>query len=205
MKIEVSDGEIVDKYSILCLKLDLITNDDKKKQVQHEKDLLREYAAVLIKQWPMYYRLLFHVNQQIWHKTDDIKAFHVADDPEGYARLSHDIFSLNDQRFRLKRIFNTGSDVKEQKSYADKIVHLCVPHHHDLQTRLDEIISMVLTHDQILITLDKQQQAVIDTLHHWIPPFCVSFLDEPPTNPPTPPTPDPSTLSVIHHFTKAHA
>lgn len=53
MKIEVSDGEIVDKYSILCLKLDLMTHEDKKKQVQYEKDLLHDYATTLIKQWPM--------------------------------------------------------------------------------------------------------------------------------------------------------
>lgn len=204
MKIEVSDGEIVDKYSILCLKLDLITHKDKKKQVQHEKDLLHDYATLLIGQWPMYYRLLFHVNKQIWHKTDEMKAFPLPDDPEGFARLSSDIFSLNDQRFRLKRIFNTSSDVKEQKSYADKTLHIFLPDYNLLQTRLDELISRVLTHDKILITLDKEKQHVIDTIHHWIPPFCVSFVDDLPTNPSIP-SPDATTLSIIHHFTNSQA
>lgn len=206
MKIEVSDGEIVDKYSILCLKLDLITNNDKKKQVQYEKDLLHEYATLLIGQWPMYYRLLFHVNKQIWHKTDEMKAFHLLDDPEGFARLSSDIFSLNDQRFRLKRIFNTDSHVKEQKSYAEKTIHIFLPNHNFAVRRLDELISMVLTHDKILITLDKEKQAITDTIHQWIPLFCVSFLEEPPTNPSIIPlAPDASTLSIIHHFTNSQA
>ena len=207
MKIEVSDGEIVDKYSILCLKLDLITHEDKKKQVQYEKDLLHDYATTLIKQWPMYYRLLFHVNKQIWHKTDEMKAFYLRDDPEGFARLSQDIFSLNDQRFRLKRIFNTGSHVKEQKSYADKTICTSIPDHHTLKIRLDELISMVLTYDKILIVLSKEKQSVIDAIHHWLPSFCVSFMseiDHGPTNQSIP-TPDATILSIIHHFTSAQA
>jgi hypothetical protein len=155
MKIEVSDGEVVDKYSILCLKLELITNEDKKKQVQHEKQLLHDYATFLINRWPMYYSLLFHVNKQIWDKTDEMKAFHMPNDPEAFAKLSQDIFSLNDQRFRLKRIFNMDSNVQEQKSYADKTIHISIPSQEVLINKLDELISMVLRYHKIFIILDK--------------------------------------------------
>lgn len=209
MKIEVSDGEIVDKYSILCLKLDRLVNEDKKKQVQYEKDLIHDYATLLINQWPMYYRLLFHVNQQIWDKTDEMKAFYLPDDPEAFARLSQDIFSLNDQRFRLKRIFNMGSNVKEQKSYADKIIRTTIPSPDVLKSKLEELISMVLVCDKILITLDKEKQWVVDTIHNWLPPFCVSFVQETDehmrVDDDNYQPPDTTTLSIIHHFTSEQA
>ena len=210
MKIEVSDGEVVDKYSILCLKLDLITNEEKKKQVQHEKQLLHEYATVLIHQWPMYYRLLFHVNKQIWDKTDDMKAFHMPDNPELFARLSQDIFLLNDQRFRLKRIFNMTSNVKEQKSYADKIIRTSIPSHDILKNQLDKLIFMVLVYDKIVITLDKEKELIKETIHHWLPSFCVAFLSETDNYKHTNDDdnhqpPDPSTLAIIRYFTNEQA
>ena len=209
MKIEVSDGEVVDKYSILCLKLDLITNEEKKIQVQHEKQLLHEYATFLIHQWPMYYRLLFHVNKQIWDKTDEMKAFHMPDNPESFARLSQDIFLLNDQRFRLKRIFNMKSNVKEQKSYADNIIHTSIPDHDVLTNKLDELIFMVLVYDKIFITLDKEKDLIKETIHHWLPSFCVAFLSETDTHKHTNEhnhqRPDPPTLAIIRYFTNEQA
>jgi hypothetical protein len=209
MKIEVSDGEVVDKYSILCLKLELITNEDKKKQVQHEKQLLHDYATFLINRWPMYYSLLFHVNKQIWDKTDEMKAFHMPNDPEAFAKLSQDIFSLNDQRFRLKRIFNMDSNVQEQKSYADKTIHISIPSQEVLINKLDELISMVLRYDKIFIILDKEKQLVMDMINYWLPPFCVAFLteidDHKRTNDDNYPPVDLATLAIIGHFTNVHA
>ena len=99
MKIEVSDGEIVDKYSILCLKLDKIKNEEKRKQIQHEKNFLHEHAIKLIEKWLLYYDLLSYVNRKIWDKTDEMKTLSPSN--ATFAYVAHEIFSLNDQRFRF--------------------------------------------------------------------------------------------------------
>lgn len=149
MKIEVSDGEIADKYSILCLKLDRIQDGTKRQQVQREKDLLHAYASTLIDRWPLYYKLLCHVNRQIWDKTNAVKALSLPDDLEAFARLSQEIFAHNDQRFRLKRVFQSGSRVQEQKSYADKVLHLNVGGQGMLDRKLAELVYMVLEYDRV--------------------------------------------------------
>lgn len=175
MKIEVSDGEVVDKYSILCLKLVRIPDTPKRKDIQREKDLLLDYAAVLIARWPLYYDLLYHVNQQIWDKTDEAKSLSVPN--AAFAHLTHEIFSLNDQRFRLKRVFNTNSHVKEQKSYADRVLHVCITSHDALMEKLDELIAMVLVYDRVHLTVGvAAADAVRDTVLRWLPPYFVSFL-----------------------------
>lgn len=78
---------------------------------------------------------------------------------------------------------------------------------HVLKTKLNELISMVLTYDKILIFLNKEKQSVIDTIHHWLPPFCVSFSYEPYHDPITQsiPAPDASIMSIIHQFTRVQA
>ena len=41
MKIEVSNGEIIDKYTILEIKLSQIKDEEKLKNIQHEYDVLK--------------------------------------------------------------------------------------------------------------------------------------------------------------------
>lgn len=124
MKVEVSNGELVDKYCILCIKTERIVEPEKKKHVSYEKQLLEPEAIQLIEPWKMFYELLLDVNQQIWDKTNDVKQMDVHH--ERYATLAHEIFTLNDQRFRLKRVFQS-TGIKEQKSYAQNMISIHVP------------------------------------------------------------------------------
>lgn len=205
MKIEVSDGEIADKYSILCLKLDRIQDGAKRAQVQQEKDLLHEYASVLIRKYPLYYDLLCHVNGMIWDKTDAVKSLSLPHDLGEFARLSLEIFSHNDQRFRLKRVFQCGSHVREQKSYADKVIHLNVGSQDILNGKIDELVYMVLEYDRVCIGAAGFTAIIMANI---LPPSFVSF---------SPPCPDgvdladlvvddAVALSIIrHHFSSARA
>jgi hypothetical protein len=173
MKIDVSDGEIVDKYSVLCLKLEKIIDPNKKEQVLHEQKLIQEYAVPLIDKNKMYYELLYHINKLIWEKTDDVKVLNLSKDPLKIARITMDIFNHNDQRFRLKRIFNMGSNVKEQKSYEEKTLRIWVPDTDALMKKLDEIIYMVSVYDKIQVSGDDK--SVFGILPQWIPAGCISF------------------------------
>lgn len=143
MRVEVSDGEVVDKYSILCIKAERIVEEEKKKHVVYEKELLEPDALRLIEPWKEFYELLLQVNRQIWDKTDEIKQMEVGD--ARYAPLAHDIFILNDQRFRLKRVFQTGN-VQEQKSYPDKVIRVNVGSCDD-----EEWKKLVMDYDLVLM------------------------------------------------------
>ena len=145
MKVEVSDGEVVDKYSILCIKSERIIEEEKKKHVLYEKTLLEPDARRLLEPWMEFYELLLQVNRQIWDKTDEIKQMHVKDDR--YAKVAHEIFTLNDQRFRLKRVFQT-TGVKEQKSYPDKVVKVHVQSWND---EWKTLCRLVMDYDLVLI------------------------------------------------------
>ena len=49
MKIDVSNGEIIDKLTILEIKLDRIDDQDKIKNIKKEYDILQPIAAKIIK------------------------------------------------------------------------------------------------------------------------------------------------------------
>lgn len=165
MKVEVSNGEVVDKYSILCIKTERIIDVEKKKHVSYEKKLLEPEAIKLIEPWKMFYELLFDVNQKIWDKTNEIKQMHVYDDQ--YAILANEIFNLNDQRFRLKRVFQTDG-IKEQKSYADKMIRVHVPSDYGLDD-VKKLSLLVMDYDLILIQGCMPRQPL---------PTCFSFCQE---------------------------
>lgn len=170
MKIEVSDGEAADKYSILCLKLDRVQDPDKRRHLALEKDLLHDAITPLIHEWPMYYQMLSHVNSQIWDKTDKIKSCDPSTNPMGFSGLASEIFSHNDQRFRLKRVFQSHSHVQEQKSYAAKTLSVLFPDEptsHDMA----RLISLVMDYDSVSVKGNVKCGV-------WLPPFFLLFGDE---------------------------
>lgn len=115
MNIVVSVGEVIDKLSILELKHRFITDEEKLREVAREID---ELCCVFSYKNTVYYECLMSVNESIWKMTDIIKTKTLQSTE--YAEVAHRIFEYNQQRFRIKNIFNRalGSVVKEQKSYA---------------------------------------------------------------------------------------
>lgn len=167
MKIDVSDGEIVDKYSIVCLKLDRIQDETKRLHLLYEKQLIQQDSETIIERFPLYYRLLCHINQVIWDKTDVMKT--LTDYDHNYALLASEIFAYNDRRFRLKRIFNDGSHVKEQKSYAQKTVTI------DATCDMATIISLVIEYDHLWIIKEPTRKKIIE---ETIPVCCFSWVEQ---------------------------
>lgn len=115
--IEVSVGELVDKYSILDIKRNKINDTEKLIHINAEISSLAS-AEQFINQYPAYYKLLVRVNTQIWDYTDVVKTMDL--DHRLYSIYSNEIFELNQQRFRIKNYFNSlfPYSLKEQKSYA---------------------------------------------------------------------------------------
>jgi len=122
MKVEISDGELLDKISILQIKLERISDENKLKNIQAEYTELTGIGARLLEdeQVHILYNKVKAVNETLWDLEDDIrmkekdKSF-----DEEFIRLAREIYRTNDRRAEVKKEINllTGSLFVEEKSY----------------------------------------------------------------------------------------
>ena len=128
MKIEVSNGEIVDKYTILEIKLSQIKDEEKLKNIQHEYDVLSPdvesiYNASSDKDHlKKLHNDLLTINKKLWDIEDDIRECERAKDfGQTFIDLARAVYYTNDDRSDVKKAINifTGSDLVEEKSYED--------------------------------------------------------------------------------------
>ncbi len=151
MKIEVSLGEAIDKYSILELKLQKITDEFKLIEIKKEADELYDYCNEYIISFIFFYKLLKYVNGVIWDLTNIIKSITVSDDQ--FAIVSNEIFEMNQKRFRIKNWFNiiTDSSLKEQKSYNSTYFKIIIENIDDIYHKIPEINYLSLEFDYLII------------------------------------------------------
>lgn len=149
MKVEVSIGEVIDKLSILELKMKKINNETKRLEIQKEIDALQE--CYIYKENYLYYNLLMYVNERIWDMTDVIKTITI-DDPR-FAYLSNQIFEFNQKRFRIKNWYNltSNSNLKEQKSYSQSNCKIVIDNKTTFYNKIPEIIYIALECDIVTI------------------------------------------------------
>jgi len=161
MKVEVSIGEVIDKLSILEIKLVKLLDEAKKMEIQKEIDCLQE-CIIYKTQYKYYYNLLMYVNEKIWDMTDVVKSITPVD-PQ-FADISNQIFEFNQKRFRIKNWFNllTASNIKEQKSYALSHCKIVVESEDVFLNKLPEIYFLALEYDVITFdTSDALDIAII--------------------------------------------
>jgi hypothetical protein len=119
MKIEVSVGEVVDKWTILSIKALNITDKDKLVNVFKERNYLNDAVHPEILHDPLTDRLL-EVNQALWKVEDLLRDFERASSfGEEFVDLARSVYRLNDRRAHIKKEINIkyGSDFVEEKSY----------------------------------------------------------------------------------------
>ena len=123
VNIEVSIGELVDKLSILEIKLEKIHDKEKKLNIQKEYKLLKiEYKKLLEKYADVdnYFLNIKEVNLDIWSMEENIRELisQKKFDTE-YIDMAREIQRKNDQRFEIKNEINKvfQSSLLEQKSY----------------------------------------------------------------------------------------
>ena len=117
MKIEVSNGEIVDKFTILEIKLRNSDSDQKSKQIAKEM----MYLSPIVEELNVPSELidgLRDVNQTLWNVEDELRV-HESDNnfDEEFVRLARLVYHANDIRFSFKSEINkiTNSDLTEEK------------------------------------------------------------------------------------------
>ena len=130
MKIEVSNGEIVDKLTILAIKLEQIKDVAKLKNVQTEYNELAPivhnmYEALSELDRPEMKKLhkdLQDINQTLWNIEDHIRVHESKKDFEDdFIELARSVYFTNDERAEVKKKINllTGSLLVEEKSYEE--------------------------------------------------------------------------------------
>lgn len=122
MKIEVSDGEVVDKLTIVEIKLLNIRDEQKLANLKKEFEVLDQAVGnILSKTHPLYNELL-EINKKLWDIEDKIRECERKKDfSQKFIELARSVYFTNDKRSEVKRRINevTNSDLKEEKSYEN--------------------------------------------------------------------------------------
>ena len=131
MKIEVSNGEILDKLTIIELKLKYIDDLDKLANIVGDHEILKnayeEIKAAIVKtknyRWEKLLSLysdLYAVNDQLWHVEDRLRKHeHEQEFGDTFIARARQVYTLNDERSAIKKEINilTKSKLIEEKSY----------------------------------------------------------------------------------------
>ncbi len=121
---EISAGELLDKISILEIKIEKIKNTDLKKQAEKEFKILNATKEKSIKMTPEIEKLylkLKETNLKLWKIEDEIRACEKSlDFKESFIKLARSVYFNNDTRSSLKLSINQklGSNIIEVKEYT---------------------------------------------------------------------------------------
>lgn len=122
--VPISVGELVDKLTILQIKLQNIDDPEKWKNVRAEWDILSnlpEYKDIAYEVAP-FFTNLYIVNMELWKIEDDIRE---CERDQNFGRrfidLARAVYKTNDKRATIKKNINIkyGSKIVEEKSYKE--------------------------------------------------------------------------------------
>jgi len=122
--VEVSIGELLDKISILEIKLEKIKDPEKLKFITNELSILNNQLKENVKsdeKLDNLYKSLKEINAKLWVIEDNKRQCEKDKDfGEKFIKLSRDVHFLNDDRAKIKLEINnlTGSIIKEIKEYT---------------------------------------------------------------------------------------
>ena len=123
--VEVSVGELLDKISILEIKLEKIQDPEKLKYINDEYKILKKQLNLNINKdnkIDNLFKSLKEINYKLWIIEDDKRKCEKDKNfGESFIKLSRDVHFLNDKRAMIKLSINdyTGSKIKEIKEYTD--------------------------------------------------------------------------------------
>ena len=122
MKIEVSNGEIADKLTIIEIKLSKIRDEAKLTNIRNEYAVVKEAMSTIMDTSHPLYRQLYDINSKLWEIEDHIRDLERARNfGDDFVQTARSIYFINDDRSEVKRKINehTGSKLFEEKSYED--------------------------------------------------------------------------------------
>ena len=122
MKVEISNGELLDKFSILEIKMGNISDPAKLTNIENEYKELTSDCTDLLRNSTIssLYAELKSINQKLWVVEDDIRECERSKDfGQEFISLAREVYFTNDERARVKKEINlaSGSSLVEEKSY----------------------------------------------------------------------------------------
>ncbi|MBU0711418.1 hypothetical protein KJ762_01785 [bacterium] len=123
MKINVSIGEIVDKLTILSIKIDKFKSPDKLANVKKEYDILSveiEKSGIAVGSED--FNALKEINLKLWQIEDAIRVKESNREfDDEFIKLARSVYFTNDERAAIKKRINLkfNSDLIEEKEYVD--------------------------------------------------------------------------------------
>ena len=123
LQVPVSVGEVLDKITILQIKLAHISDASKRVNIQNELDALLPLVAgdgFTTDEMQALMAELKSVNEALWDIEDDIREKEAAKSFDAeFIKLARAVYVTNDKRAEIKKQINlaTGSALIEEKSY----------------------------------------------------------------------------------------
>ena len=123
ISVPIAPGELIDKITILEIKLERISAQTKLVNIKKELDVLTSAYNESI---PISDKLkqlmneLKSVNEDLWDIEDDIrKCERIEDFGDSFIKLARSVYITNDKRMGIKRANDLlGSEIVEEKSYV---------------------------------------------------------------------------------------
>ena len=123
LQVPVSVGEVLDKITILQIKMAHISDAAKRANIRNELDALLPLVAggaFTTDHMQGLMAELKSVNEALWNIEDDIREKEAAKSFDAeFVRLARAVYVTNDKRAEIKKQINlaTGSALVEEKSY----------------------------------------------------------------------------------------
>ena len=122
---EISAGELLDKISILEIKIEKVKDKNDQKEIEKEYKILQEIQNSSIK-FDDKIMELFHsikkVNIKLWNVEDKLRVCEKNKDfGKNFIELAREVYFNNDKRSKIKSEINKilGSNIREVKQYVN--------------------------------------------------------------------------------------
>ena len=126
VNVPVSVGELLDKLSIVEIKIKNISDSQKLEYLNKEFNLLKEKAddvkSINTQKYNEFYSSLLKTNSKLWEIEDDIRDLeNLKNFDEAFVSLARSVYITNDERFEIKTKINNffGSSIVEQKELKE--------------------------------------------------------------------------------------
>lgn len=122
MLVPVSNGELMDKYSILLIKKEYIKDEEKLEKVNIEIDYLLDSINKLNNEFnvEILFSQLLITNKKLWNIEDSIRIKEKNQEfDKEFIEIARSVYFTNDERAKIKNEINalTNSNIYEVKSY----------------------------------------------------------------------------------------
>ena len=122
---EISAGELIDKISILEIKLEKVKGKTSQEEINKEYNILKKVQNSSIEMTEKLKTLLKEikeVNLNLWNIEDKLRICEKNKDfGQTFVELARGVYLNNDKRSKIKSKINevSGSNIKEIKQYVD--------------------------------------------------------------------------------------